>query len=186
MEKIEVHLIALSSSESSPGNYAAVLESPETKKRMAIIIGATEAQAIAVYLERMQLPRPLTHDIFKTTIIEMGGRLKEVVIYMIENNMFHAWLVIETAQKEEKKIDARASDALAMSIRFACPLYVAATVMEEAVITDTLKKLNLIKGSLADYSISELESLLQNVLAKEDYESAGRIRDMINRQKGKQ
>lgn len=184
MKKIEVQLIALSSSESSPGNYAAVLECIETKKRMAIIIGAVEAQAIAVYLERMQLPRPLTHDIFKSTITAMGGRIKEVIIYMIENNIFHAWLMIETSQKEDKKIDARSSDAIAMAIRFECPIYVADAVMEEAAITESVKKIGLIKGSLADYSISELESLLQNVLAKEDYESAGRIRDIIEKRKG--
>jgi len=177
----EVQIVALSSSESSPGNYAVVLEEADSKNRMAIIIGAFEAQSIAVYLERMQLPRPLTHDIFKTTINELGATLRAVHIHGIFDNMFHSWLIIETADKQEKKIDARASDALAMSIRYDCPIYVEDSVFAESILQELPKKYSLIKGSLEDYSLDELQSLLQNVLAKEDYESASRIRDMIER-----
>lgn len=180
----EVQIVALSTSESSPGNYAVVLEETEHKQRMVIIIGAFEAQSIAVHLERMQLPRPLTHDIFKTTIDELGAKLISVQIHGIYNNMFHAWLVLQTKDKEEKKIDVRASDALAMSIRYDCPILVDENVLSEAILQEEPKKYSLIKGSLTDYSVEELESLLQNVLAKEDYESATRIRDMIRRKSG--
>lgn len=183
MEKREVQVVALSSSESSPGNFVLVLEVLETKKRLAIIIGAFEAQAIAIHMERMQLPRPLTHDIFRTTITELGATLQEVIIHNIIDSMFHAWMILETKDKEIKKVDARASDAIALAIRFDCPVYVYDFVLEDAVINDTEYKKSLLKGSLAEYSLEELEILLENVLAKEDYESASRIRDMIDRRR---
>lgn len=181
MKKIEVQVVALSSSETSPGNFVLVLESVQSKKRMAIIIGSFEAQAIAIYMERMQLPRPLTHDIFKTTITELGATIKEVIIHNIIDGMFHAWLVLQTKDKEEKKIDARASDAMAMAIRFDCTVYVYDFVFNDSVIIADAEKKSLLKGSLAEYSLEELQSLLNDVLAKEDYESASRIRDMIRR-----
>jgi uncharacterized protein len=184
MEKIEVQVIALSSSETSPGNYALVLETVGTRKRMAIIIGAFEAQAIAVHIERMQLPRPLTHDILKTTILELGANLKEVILHNIIDGMFHAWLVLHTKEKEAIKIDVRASDALALAIRFDCPVYVYDFVLAEAQLTDAPKAPSLLKGSLAEYSLEELQTLLNDVLQKEDYESASRIRDMIKKRGG--
>ncbi|MBS4066385.1 MAG: bifunctional nuclease family protein [Chitinophagaceae bacterium] len=183
MIKKEVQIVALSTSESSPGNYVVILEEITDKKRMAIVIGAFEAQAIAVHLERMKLPRPLTHDVLKATIDTLGGKLKEVIIHNIIDKVYYAWLVLETSSKEEQKIDARASDALAISIRYDCPVYVYDFVLEESVINEPETKNSLIKGSLADYSLDELESLLQDVLAKEDYESATRIRDIIRKRK---
>ncbi|MDP3667224.1 MAG: DUF151 domain-containing protein [Sediminibacterium sp.] len=185
MEKREVQVVALNSSETSPGNFAVVLEEPVSKRRMVIIIGAAEAQSIAVHLERMQLPRPLTHDIFKTSITELGATVKEVIIHDIIDRIFYAWMVLATKEKEEKKIDVRASDALAMAIRFDCPVYVYDFVLTETALQETIKKTGLLKGSLAEYSLEELESLLNDLLAKEDYESASRIRDMVSRRKGK-
>ncbi|XVJ66342.1 MAG: bifunctional nuclease family protein [Lacibacter sp.] len=180
---VEVYLIALNSSESSPGNFVVVLEEIISKKRMAITIGGYEAQAIAISLERMQLPRPMLHDIFKNTIAELGGTLIQVHIYAIVNQMYHAYLIIKTKEANEIKIDARASDALAMAVRYDCPIYVDTEVFEKSVITEVNSNINSIRGSLADYSLEELKLLLQNILAKEDYESAGRIRDMIKKRK---
>ncbi|MFM7358800.1 MAG: bifunctional nuclease family protein [Sediminibacterium sp.] len=181
MEKIEVQLIALNNSESSPGNFVVVLEAVPTKKRMAIIIGAFEAQAIAIHMERMQLPRPLTHDIFKSALLELGAVLKEVIIHNIIDGMFHAWLVITAKDKEEIKVDVRASDALALAVRFDCPIYIYDYVLTEAAIKEDINKWSLLKGSIAEYSLQELEILLKDVLAKEDYESAARVRDMIKK-----
>lgn len=178
----EVQIVALSNSESSPGNYVVVLEGVNINKRIAIIIGAYEAQAIAVHLERMELPRPLTHDIFKATINELNAWLKEVVIHSLVNNMFHASLVLQTANQETKTIDARASDAIALAVRFDCPIMVEKEVFETSALQEPPKQ-SLIKGSLAEYSLEELENLLQSVLAKEDYESASRVRDLINKKK---
>ncbi len=181
MEKIEVQVVALSSSETSPGNFVVVLEAVESKQRLPIIIGSFEAQSIAVHLERMQLPRPLTHDILRSVILELGGKLKEVLLHNIINGMFHAWLILETASGEERKIDVRASDGLALAIRFDCPVYVYDFVLNEGRIVDEIPRKSMLKGSIAEYSLEQLESLLADVLAKEDYESATRIRDMIRR-----
>lgn len=183
MDKQEVQVVALSTSETSPGNFALVLETLNTGKRLAIIIGAFEAQAIAIHMERMQLPRPLTHDILKNTIVALNATLKEVVIYALLENMFHAWLVLHNTQQQEIKIDARASDAIALAIRFNATIYIAASLLEEVTIQEELKPQSLFKSSLAEYTVEELESLLRDVLAKEDYESATRIRDMISRRK---
>lgn len=130
-------------------------------------------------MERMQLARPLTHDIFKTVIAELGATLKEVIINNIINSMFHACLVIITKEKEEIKVDVRASDAMALAVRFDCPIYIYQPVLAETEIKDEMSKVSLLKGSIAEYSIEELEMLLKDLLAKEDYESAARVRDMI-------
>jgi bifunctional DNase/RNase len=181
MEKKEIQIVALNTSETSPGNFALILEELVSKKKIAIIIGAFEAQAIAIHMERMQLPRPLTHDVFKTTILELEGTLKEIIIHNIIDNIFYAWIVLSTKDKEEKKIDVRASDALALAIRFDCPIHIYDFVFDDAVLQDAPKNFSILKGSLADYSIEELEDLLKNVLAKEDYKSASRIKDMIEK-----
>lgn len=183
MEKVEVQLIALNASETSPGNFVVVLEAVQTKKRMAIIIGAFEAQAIAIHLERMQLPRPLTHDIFATVIKKLNSTLKEVIIYDIIDSMFHAWIVVETNDKSEIKIDTRASDALAMAVRFDCPIFVDELILNETEIKAEIDKITMLRGSLAEYSVEELESLLKDLLSKEDYESATRVRDYISKRK---
>lgn len=183
MEKIEVQVIALSSSESSPGNFVVVLETVNTHQRIAIITGAFEAQSIAVHMERMQLPRPLTHDMCKLLITGLEATLKEVVIYAIVNGLFYAWLVLETKDKTEKRIDVRTSDAIALAVRFDAPIYAAPEVVNERAIQEEISSKSFFKGSVAEYTTEELHSLLQDVLAKEDYESASRIRDMI-KQKG--
>jgi uncharacterized protein len=183
MKKVELQLIALNTSESSPGNYVVILESVEEKKKMAIIIGAFEAQSIAIFMERMQLPRPLTHDTLTNTIKSLNATLKEVIIHNIIDEMFHAWMVLNTADKTEIKIDTRASDALAQAVRFDCPIFVYDFVLAEAEIKETTERKSLLRGSLAEYSLEELESLLNDLLKKEDYESASRVRDMLEKRK---
>ncbi len=181
MEKKELQIIALSTSESSPGNFVLVLEEITSKLRLPITIGAFESQAIAVYFERMELPRPLTYNLFKDTLDALGATVTEVLIYQIVESVFYAWLILKTKNGDEIKMDARPSDAIALGIRYDCPLYVYDFVLEEVGIAESEKKLNLIKGSLASYTIGELEDLLSDILAKEDYESASRIRDIIER-----
>lgn len=184
MQKKGLHIIALSTSESSPGNYVLVMEEPESKLRLPVIIGAFEAQAIAVYVERMNLPRPLTHDLFKNTVQALEATVTEVLIHSLTDGVFHAWMMLKTKDGAELKIDARPSDAIALGIRYDCPIYVYDFVLDEAGIAESEKKLNLLKGSLAAYSLQELEDLLNDILAKEDYESAAKIRDLIERRKG--
>ncbi|MBY0534994.1 MAG: bifunctional nuclease family protein [Chitinophagaceae bacterium] len=183
MEKREIQILALSTSESSPGNFSLVLEDLIDKKRFVIIIGTFEAQAIAIYLERMQLPRPLTHDLFKTTITQLGATLKEVVIHNIVDEIFQAWLVLTDFENKEKKVDARASDALALAIRFDCPVFIYEPLLHKAAISEEFEKFSFLRGSVSEYTLEELQSLLNDLLAKEDYESASKIRDLIQRRK---
>lgn len=183
MEKREIQIVALSTSESSPGNFSLVLEDVIHKKKLVIIIGAFEAQAIAICLEKMELPRPLTHDIFKTTITELDAILKEVVIHNISEGIFYAWLILTNKHNIEKKIDVRASDAIALAVRFECPIFIFENLIENASISEPDLKHGLLRGSLSDYSLDELYSLLNDLLSKEDYESASKIRDLIQRRK---
>lgn len=183
LKKREIQIVALSTSESSPGNFSLVLEDLVDKKKFVIIIGAFEAQAIAIYLERMQLPRPLTHDLFKTTITELGATLREVIIYNMVDGIFQAWLLLSDFENQEKKVDARASDALALAVRFDCPVFIYESLLEQVVISEVLEKSSFLRGSVSEYSLEELQSLLNDLLAKEDYESATKIRDLIQRRK---
>lgn len=185
MQKTEVQIVALSNSESAPGNFSLVLEETGGKRRLVIIIGAYEAQSIAIYFERMQMLRPITHDLMKNVIVALDGKLKEVFIHSIEDGVFHASLKIITQTGEEKNIDARASDALALAIRFDSSIFVPEELLEQVAVQPVTDRSSMLRGSLAEYSLQELESLLQDVLAKEDYESAGRIRDMIARRMNK-
>ncbi len=183
MKKTEVQITALSNSESSPGNFSLVLEEVHGKRKVVLIIGPFEAQSIAIHSERMQLLRPITHDLFKNTIVALGGQLKEVFIHTVEEGIFHASLII-LQNGEEKVIDARASDALSLAIRFNSTIFITDDLFAQFNVQPPADKFQMLRGSLAEYSLDELEVLLQDVLAKEDYESAGRIRDMIARRKG--
>lgn len=183
MNKTEVQIIALNGSESSPGNYSLVLEEVNSSRRLPIIIGAFEAQAIAVYMERMQINRPMTHDLLKTVISSLGAQLKEVIIHSLKDGAYHASLVL-SANGTELLIDARSSDALALAVRVDCPVYINAALLEENSLMPDTKRASLLKGSLAEYSIEELKELLEDLLAKEDYESASRVRDMIKKREG--
>lgn len=181
MENIEMQIVALSSSESSPGNFVIVLESIGEKRKLGIIIGQPEAQSIAVRLERMALPRPLTHDTFLSTIQTLGATLKAISIHSFTDGIFYAKLILKNNTGEEVQVDCRPSDALALAVRFECPIYSNQTVLSEASLYEKDDRQTLLKSSLAEYSLDELQSLLNSLLAKEDYESASRIRDMIRK-----
>ena len=185
MKKIELNIIALASSESKPGNFALILEEKNGFRRLPIIVGPFEAQAIAISLERMQPNRPMTHDLFKNTLDEVGVLIKEVIISDLISETFHATIIGEKADKSPLQIDARTSDAIAMAVRYGCPIYTYEKIMSEAgIILDSPSKAFTNKrGSLSEYTLEELERLLEQVLAKEDYESASKIRDAIDKKK---
>ncbi len=196
MKKIEMDIIALSHSVTQSHNYAIVLGEQSGSRRLPIVIGGFEAQAIAVAMERMAPNRPLTHDLFKNALETFSVDLKEVVINNLLDGVFFARLVCER-NGEAVEIDSRTSDALAMAVRFNCPIYTydfildAAGVVLEDAEDRSLKassskpaKHSIAKGaSITAYSVSELTRLLEDVLAKEDYEQAAQIRDEINRRK---
>lgn len=183
MDRIELNIIALANSESSKGNYALILEEKNGFRRLPIIIGGLEAQAIAITLESMQPNRPLTHDLFKNTLDAADIVLSEVVISHLTDGVFHAQLIGKKSDGTPLQVDARSSDAIAMAVRFGCPIFTTPAIMEEAgiVLDHPSKAFTNKRGNLLDYSLEELEQLLKQVLAKEDYESASKIRDAINK-----
>ncbi|MEM1318891.1 MAG: bifunctional nuclease family protein [Bacteroidota bacterium] len=185
MKKVELNIIALANSESSKGNYALILEERQGFRRLPIVIGPFEAQAIAISLEKMQPNRPLTHDLFKNTLNEAGVTIDEVLISELVDGVFYALLFGTKADGSSIKVDARSSDAIAMAIRFNCPIFTTEAIMQKAgiVLESPSKAFTNKRGSLSDYSLEELEQLLAQVLAKEDYESASKIRDAIERKR---
>ncbi|AFK03964.1 protein of unknown function DUF151 [Emticicia oligotrophica DSM 17448] len=182
MNKLEVSVIALAESESKKGYYVLILEEQKSKKRIPIIVGNQEAQAIAIHLERLQPARPLTHDLFKNVIDQLKAKLREVNIHQLENEIFYSNIILQSVDGEVFDIDSRTSDAIALAVRFSCPIYVSQSVLESAgyEIDDKGKEK---KGSYAEYTLAELEELLEKILKKEDYESAARVRDAIERRK---
>ncbi len=202
MKKIELDIVALSHSVTQSHNYAVVLGEQEGSRRLPIVIGGFEAQAIAVAMERMSPNRPLTHDLFKNTLEIFDVELKEVVINNLLDGIFYARLVC-VKEGKELEIDSRTSDALAMAVRFNCPIYTYEFILDAAgVILEEpeeepaepseggkktrRKKKKAISGgapSLASHSIEELEMMLKEVLGEEDYEEAAKIRDEIKRRK---
>ncbi len=190
-EIIELEIIALSHSVTQSQNYAVVLGETEGKRRLPIVIGGYEAQAIAVVLERMTPNRPLTHDLFKNTLSAFGVEIKEVIINNLVDGIFFSQLVCEK-DGEILKIDSRTSDALALAVRFDCPIFTFEFIMDSAgVVLEEMEeeaqkraeKKNEPTKSFSSYSTQELESLLKKVLEEENYEKAASIRDELNRRK---
>jgi bifunctional DNase/RNase len=190
MKKIKLSIMALSHSVTQSHNYAVILGEENGKRRLPIIIGGFEAQAIAVALENMNPNRPLTHDLFKNTLDAFNIELKEVIINNLLDGIFFAQLICEQ-HGNVIQIDARTSDAIAMAVRYECPIYTYEFIMDSAGVIldeeDEEKPASKPKKSKAetieDMSLSSLEKLLEAALAREDYEKAAQIRDVINNKK---
>jgi len=195
MDKIKLEIIGMSYSQSQSGAYALILGEIEGERRLPIIIGGFEAQAIAIELEKMKPSRPLTHDLFKSFADTFDITIKEVVINKFLEGVFHAELVCLN-DKEEFRIDARTSDAVALALRFHCPIYTYDKIMSAAgIIVDddkkdegkkesTVKK-EKTKSSFSQSTTTELKEMLQKAIDQEDYEQASKVRDEINKRKEK-
>jgi len=200
MKKVPLDIVALSHSVTQSHNYAVVLGEQDGVRRLPIVIGGFEAQAIAVAMERMTPNRPLTHDLFKDTLETFDIQLKEVIINNLLDGIFYARLIC-IKDGEEIEIDSRTSDALAMAVRFECPVYTYEFILDAAGVilednddavesssTQPVKKQSKpeVKGvaGLAGHTMEELENLLSDVLSNEDYERAAEIRDEIKKRNG--
>jgi bifunctional DNase/RNase len=197
MEKIRLQITGLSYSQTQTGAYALVLGEVEGKRSLPIIIGSFEAQAIAIELEKMKPSRPLTHDVFKAFADAYQITIDEVLIYNLKEGVFFARLVCSGPDGEQREIDARTSDAIALAVRFSCPVYTFEFIMKSAgVIIDENATLRASEGAdedleemetpsedLSGKSRDELDTLLQEAIAHEDYELASKIRDEIKRRK---
>jgi bifunctional DNase/RNase len=192
MKKIELEIVALSHSITQTHSYAVVLGEVNGLRRLPIVIGGFEAQAIAVALERMQPSRPLTHDLMKNFMMAFNIDLHEIIINDLQEGIFYSKLIC-SSDKDTVEIDSRTSDAVALAVRFGCPIYTYDNILDSAGILmeeDDKKKKVVVshedEGSdnLQKLSLAELESLLNEVLEHEDYIKAASIRDEINRRKG--
>ena len=200
MRKVRMEIIGMSYSQSQSGAYALVLGVPGKSKRLPIIIGGFEAQAIAIELEKMKPTRPLTHDLFKNFALHFGIRLKEILINKFEDGIFYSRLIFVTSDGEINEVDSRTSDAVALSLRFNCPIFADSKVIDEAGIvidendkpidvedeaenepTQTVSPKDIKK--YADSTTEELEDLLAKAIAEENFEEASIIRDELNHRK---
>jgi uncharacterized protein len=192
MKKIELEIVALSHSITQTHSYAVVLGEVNGLRRLPIVIGGFEAQAIAVALERMQPSRPLTHDLMKNFMTAFNVDLHEIIINDLQEGIFYSKLIC-SSDKDTVEIDSRTSDAVALAVRFGCPIYTYDNILESAGILmeeDDKKKKVVVSHNdegtedLKKMSVLELEALLNEVLVHEDYIKAASIRDEINRRKG--
>lgn len=201
MDKIAIEIIGLSYSQTQTGAYALVLgETSGEKRRLPIIIGGFEAQAIAIELESMTPTRPLTHDLFKSFSEVFDIEIKEVIIYDLREGIFFAKLVSEKDGKEVE-IETRTSDAIAIAVRFKCPIYTYEFILSSAgiILDDSAPQKNedlerqieeieeelnetkpAPKKSLTDLSLNELNQKLQIAIENENYEEASKIKAIID------
>lgn len=193
MKKIALDIVGLSYSQTQSGAYALVLAEQEGKRRLPIIIGGFEAQAIAIELEDMTPSRPLTHDLFKSFAESFKIDIKEIIIYNLVEGVFYAKLIC-LQNNQEVEIDTRTSDAVALAVRFKCPIYTyefilekAGIVLEEDAATETpaasIKKTRSPKQKkgLDSLSIDELNERLEKAIDTENYEEASKLRDEIQK-----
>ncbi len=196
MKKIKLEIIGLSYSQTQSGAYALVLGEDKGKRRLPIIIGAFEAQAIAIELENMTPSRPLTHDLFKSLAQSFNIEVEEVIIFNLLEGVFYAKLICNDGDKK-LEIDARTSDAIAIAVRFGCPIYTyefilstAGIVLEDNASIESIEEhverpavSKLSEKELGSASTDELKELLKKAIDEEAYEKAGRIRDELNKRK---
>lgn len=195
MNKIELRVMAISRSVTQSSNYAVVLGEISGSRRLPVIIGGTEAQAIAIAIEGMSGPRPMTHDLFKNTLLTLRTELREVIISDMREGVFFARLVLDR-DGEIIEVDSRTSDALALATRFECPIYTYNDVLESAGIElegddqpEGMDDRELAgvgseeedADNLSKFNVGELTNMLQEVLSNENYEKAAEIRDELNR-----
>ncbi|MEW6652105.1 MAG: bifunctional nuclease family protein [Bacteroidota bacterium] len=200
MQKVQVEILGLSASPSAGGAYALLLKEIYGVRRLPIIIGSFEAQSIALEMESIKPPRPLTHDLLRNVIDNLGGTVVEVVIDELKDNTFYAKIKLEYSTMTNE-IDSRPSDAIALGVRTGSPIYVSEAVMKAAAFVpssedqeeaqqafdeeDDEQEMQK-KGKTHETKLASLQNQLRESLEKEDYERAAKLRDEINRISGLQ
>jgi bifunctional DNase/RNase len=201
MSKIKLNVLGISYSQTQTGAYALVLTEEHGERRIPIIIGGFEAQAIAIQLEGLKPPRPLTHDLFLSFAMSFGINLLEVNIYRLEEGVFYSQLICNKDGKEIT-IDARTSDAIALALRFKCPIYTSEEILQKSGIVIDIEestKSKPVKKNIEDLEKNKttgtdskkykdldtkvLEDLLEEAVKNEEYEKASIIQDELNRRK---
>lgn len=194
MKRVKLKVMGISYSQTQSGAYALLLIEENGERRIPIIIGGFEAQAIVIKLENLDPPRPLTHDLFKKFADEFNISVIEVMIHKLEEGVFFSKLVCNNGEKEYS-IDSRTSDAVAIALRFGCPIFITEEILDKAGITinptDTEISTSNEVDSLFDpertrydtYSDEELYKMIDDAVKTEDYERAANVRDEIEKRK---
>ena len=194
MKRIKLKVLGISYSQTQSGAYALVLIEEKGERRIPIIIGGFEAQSIVIKLENLDPPRPLTHDLFKSFADVFNVSVIEVFIYKLEEGVFYSKLICSNGEKEYT-IDSRTSDAVALSLRFECPIFITEEILEKAGITVTPSGSAAQNASVEEsvfepdvtkyssYTDEELYKMIDEAVKTEDYERAAAIRDEIDRRK---
>ena len=194
VEEIKLEILGLSSSQSQTGSFALVLGEADGNRRLPIIIGMFEAQAIAIEIEKIKPNRPMTHDLFRSFADAFSYNVEKIIISDLKEGVFFAKIICVNGNKKEE-VDARPSDAIAIALRFNAPIYTYTKILSEAGIVLTEENEDIIeevvppsetrkKGKskdLKDISTEKLNQMLQDAIEKEDYESAAKIRDELDR-----
>jgi Uncharacterized conserved protein len=195
MKRIKLKVMGISYSQTQSGAYALLLIEKDGERRIPIIIGGFEAQAIVIKLENLEPPRPLTHDLIKKMADQFNIKVIEVMIYKLEEGVFYSKMVCTNGEKEYS-IDSRTSDAVAVALRFGCPIYIDNDILEKAQLTNTPSDVDLVSsgesGTLSEpsskyssLSDDELYKMIDDAVKTEDYERAASIRDEIEKRKKK-
>jgi bifunctional DNase/RNase len=196
MKRVKLKVLGISYSQTQSGAYALILVEENGERRIPIIIGGFEAQAIVIKLENLDPPRPLTHDLFRSFAAEFNVSIIEVIIYKLEEGVFYSRLLCTNGEKEIS-IDSRTSDAVALALRFACPIYITEEILEKAGITitptepdssgetDTDNLFETGNSRFETYSDEELYKMIDEAVKTEDYERAASIRDELDKRKKK-
>ena len=201
MSKIKLNVLGISYSQTQSGAYALVLTEESGDRRIPIIVGGFEAQSIAIQLEGLKPPRPLTHDLFMNFANSFNIDLLEVNIYKLEEGVFYSKLLCDNGEKK-LSIDTRTSDAIALALRFKCPIYTTEEIMERAGIvlefgseeksssisedaatSDSVTPSAVSSAEYEDFTTQELKEMLKEAIGREDYEKASMIRDELNKRK---
>ncbi|MBK7131793.1 MAG: bifunctional nuclease family protein [Bacteroidales bacterium] len=196
MKRVKLKVTGISYSQTQSGAYALILNEENGDRRIPIIIGGFEAQAIVIKLENLDPPRPLTHDLFKKFADEFSIAVSEVMIYKLEEGVFFSKLVCNNGVKEYS-IDSRTSDAVALALRFDCPIFITEEILEKAGITVSQSESDTSpsaepdnvfateSGKYSSYTDEELYKMIDDSVKTEDYERAASIRDEIEKRKKK-
>jgi bifunctional DNase/RNase len=190
MDKLKLEILGMSYSQSQSGAYALILGEVEGKRRLPIIIGGFEAQAIAIELEKMKPARPLTHDLLKRVSDAYGIRINEVIINKFFEGVFYAQLICDDGKKV-MEIDSRTSDAVALALRFNCPIYTYESIMVQAgiIVQENKDEKQEAEEWFSEkeenpyerFTVPELEDMIKKAVELEEYEKASKIRDEIKR-----
>ncbi|HOF22079.1 MAG TPA: bifunctional nuclease family protein [Bacteroidales bacterium] len=195
MKRVKLKVMGISYSQTQSGAYALLLIEENGERRIPIIIGGFEAQAIVIKLENLEPPRPLTHDLFKKFADRFNIAVIEVMIYKLEDGVFFSKLLCNNGEKEYS-IDSRTSDAVAIALRFGCPIYISEDILEKAQISNAPSETDTVvsgesgskrkpSSKYDSFSDEELYKMIDEAIKTEDYEKAASIRDEIEKRKGK-